>query len=519
MRIVAILFLVLAVFAFALPQGRTHGDSPRDSSPRDKAGTQPTPSAPLPRGELPWKKSNGGGSSVAPSITGPRDLLARFDINDEALAKLVDGAPLTGEEQQLLLRILYRLPLLTPESLARWSHTDLSDEQIAEDPAKYRAELFAIDGRVASVARVDLPADSAAALDFPHYWRVTMKVAAVANPLVVFARRIPQAWQKAEALNEPGQLHALFLKTSSSDGEKEPQLMFAADRIVWHPEQANQALGISADHVYLAKLGLDLGQLDNVVDRTAKEAITSRERECFYQLLAAVGHADLQRLAGEQNDFDLVALLERPQTQRGRIIEVTGNARQVMKIAVNDKDIQKRFGIDHYYQVDIFVPLAVKVRMTNPNDPKKNVEYERYPVTVCLRRLPPELEEPGTANVYQSINRRVQMPAVYFKIWSVSTERMRQLGADQRQANPMFVASELEVLSNEPGWNPLVSIAVGAAFVVALGAVWIAVWRSMRGDEKFESEKLKHRFEVPEGESLDDQGIEGRDGPDFSSLK
>jgi hypothetical protein len=55
--------------------------------------------------------------------------------------------------------------------------------------------------------------------------------------------------------------------------------------------------------------------------------------------------------------------------------------------------------------------------------------------------------------------------------------------------------------------------------VIALAGIWLSIWRSKRGDRRFERERLSKSFEVEQGKSLNDLGIEASTGPDFSGLE
>ncbi len=50
----------------------------------------------------------------------------------------------------------------------------------------------------------------------------------------------------------------------------------------------------------------------------------------------------------------MVPLFNEPASQRGRLVLLSGSARDVLRVDVPDRDIQERFGIRHYYQVHLF---------------------------------------------------------------------------------------------------------------------------------------------------------------------
>jgi len=109
----------------------------------------------------------------------------------------------------------------------------------------------------------------------------------------------------------------MFLKVGDSSGEW-PELVLAADRIAWHPDRVDADLGIAEDHVLLGDLGMDVGLFDQVRDR---KGLVAADRECFYQLLTAVGRADAAELARHgrnRKQFNIAQLLTTPKTERGK---------------------------------------------------------------------------------------------------------------------------------------------------------------------------------------------------------
>lgn len=130
---------------------------------------------------------------------------------------------------------------------------------------------------------------------------------------------------------------------------------------------------------------MDIGLLDDVRDR---RAITSSERECFYQLLAAVariepgaisrqadaqlaqmreeipakfkdlagnpqaqGNAQRELRKAEQGANDVVPLFNHAEEQRGKLLVLRGNARRAIEVKVEDPDIMHHFGIHKYYEM------------------------------------------------------------------------------------------------------------------------------------------------------------------------
>lgn len=497
--------------------GAAQQPSPVGASDAAASGKQDDEASPalLPDGSLPWKRRE---STVKPEDVSrsARDTLAGFGIGQPEFALFDDGKPFSTAEQEVLLRIVYRLPFMSGDDLARWAVKDIDWKELQDQPAEHRGQVYRLQGRAQQVVKVELPEEKAEIYELPHLWRVTVAVEGAPEPLEVIARDIPQAWMRAGEIDQPLEADGLFIKEAApNEGEAVGPLTFAADHLGWYPDKVSEEFGVEPVDVYLAKLGLDLSEFDRVTDRTK-----SLPREPFYQLLAAVGRADRGKLMQYAKPFSLVDLLQKSAEERGHVVDITGHAQQVTKILVDDPDIRERYGIDHYYEIDMFVKLpGGGARIVDPNDESKVLSYQQYPITVCVRELPEGLSEPNKPNVYQTVNRDITLPAVFFKVWAVSTARVRQLGADRKQFNPMFVGRGPQVLEYQQLISPWMGAVLAAVFAVVLVAIWVGVWRSQKGDQRVDKERIRKQFEVEPGRSLDEMGIEGAEGPDFSGLE
>ena len=153
--------------------------------------------------------------------------------------------------------------------------------------------MFLIEGRATGVQRLDLPTEMATRLEYSSYFRVRLQLAGVPYPVLVCCRAVPRAWESAGQLDEPASCYGLFLKTGG-DESGHPELIFAAERVAWLPQRVEPSRGVTPSIVYLASLGMDAGLFDSVRN-TNRKSITGEDRECFYQLLAAIG---LRRTGG-----------------------------------------------------------------------------------------------------------------------------------------------------------------------------------------------------------------------------
>ena len=130
-------------------------------------------------------------------------------------------------------------------------------------------------------------------------------------------------------------------------------------------------------------------------------------------------------------------MLTQPETQHGRLVSLSGTAKRVQKIAIDEPDIQQRFGIDHYYQVDVFVSLDNTEIRFEPKGGKKEAPVFRnnYPVTCCVLALPAGLPARDDISV------PVRFAGVYFKLWAYKSEYVSAFDDRQRQVSPLFIAT------------------------------------------------------------------------------
>lgn len=472
---------------------------------------------PTPLGEgtvLPWNRpSDDAPKPPVKRLSSPHEMLELFRIDESQINQLIDDRPLHLDEEETLLKVLFRMPYFGLDKIEAWCRTDVTWSQLASDPTAYRMDVFKMEGRATLVHQAELPAETATRLEFAHYYQVHFQPANAPYPVLVCCRKIPDAWQCEVAIDERASFYGLFLKTGDPSGER-PELVFAAERMAWMPDRVQTEKGITVSHCLLGDLGMDMGLFDSVRD-TNRQSLVGENHECFYQLLAAVGRSDPSALyRRSEGTFELEPMLTKPQTQHGRLITLTGTVRRIQKILVEEEEIQQRFGIKHYYQVDMFVPLGnEEVRLgKDRGDKEAPVFRNSYPVHCDVLHLPEGLEEGD------ELTQRVRIAGFYFKLWAYKTGYVSAHDKSQRQLAPLFVATTPRLVEPRPA-NPLWGWIGGFAFLAALAGLALGIWLFRRSDKRFEESVLRHQFEVGEGKSLDEMGLQSQDGPDFSGLK
>jgi len=438
------------------------------------------------------------GQPAEDQVASARQWLRQAGVDDGQLLRFQDGLLLRPDESAPLLKILYRLPGLSEDLLRKWSAPQPSGELLSEFPGQYRGGLFELEGRIERLESVALTSQEETLWDFGRYFRVTLNRDDDSHPTVLLVREIPRMWKRrlAEdpANGENVRAHGLFLKIGrSSDGSE--HLLFAAPRLAWHPQQPNAKLGVTESHVWLAQLGMDVGLFDQVRDH---QPLVAHDRECFYQLLAAVGRADASRLQERTAGADspLRTLLTEYDDQRGNFVVLEGRARRAVKIPVEDPDIQRRFGFDHYYEINMFVDTSVVIRDKQKDKEAKAFNY--YPIVYCLRQLPEGMP------AGEEINERVRIGGFFLKLYAYRTEFMATSDGKGRQYSPLVVGLEPEWIPYRRPTYPRLGMLMGGVFIVLLLGICYGLWKYRQGDERFRRSMLLRRRGSPEERSLDD---------------
>jgi len=419
---------------------------------------------------LPWELPPRTAEPVLRLPSNPAEILERFDIGPTQLANLVDNQPLTPSEHDLVLKMLYRLPRLGRENLSRWRKANVDWDQLVAAPNDYRAQVVHFKGRALRAEKQSLPPDQAELYEFSHYFRVTLALDRAPHQALILTRRIPAAWPFDQPLDEPTSADVLFLKLANS------QLVFATPALEWRPDQPNPSYHIGPDQLALSKLGLDVSLWDDV-RHTNDQPLTAADREGFYQLLAALSRPDGRQLRSQtKNPLDVVPLLKNPANHFGQILPVQGIARRALKVAVTDADIQTRLGINHYYEIDLFVPL-VGPKLQFEGDKKggpKAVYENTFPVTLIVPALPAGLPEG------ENLHERVRADGVFFKIWTYRSGYTSRVG--QLQRAPLFVSANVRFMRAAPTANWVTSSLVLVVLALTLGVAAVIAWAYGRED-------------------------------------
>ena len=426
-----------------------------------------------------------------------REMLQVMRIDESQLRFFVDDQPIE-QETEALERLLFRLPSFAQAQLDRWSKPITELSMMLRDPDSYRFDLFEIRGTIASVAEIEVLPEMVTRLGFRSYYRLVIAHDDIQS--IAFVRRVPAAWQSAlgskTPIRETVRLQGLLLKRVTEGDQK--MLVLAANRLAWYPSQGSDSLHVSNDQVLLAQLGTDIDRLSEV---THHAPISGKDRECLFQMLASVRAADpLQLTKVASREVDIAQFIREPNSVAGGLYSFEGLARRAIKIHVDqntDADIVERFGIDHYYEIEVFVPLDMQVRFVDPSvsDDEGKV-FTDYPFAVCVPYLPEGMEQG------EDIRVPVRFTGFFMKLLAYQTKFMtgdRERTAKPRmQQSPLFIGpSVIPVRPYVPVESQL-SLFVATLFVVSLLVVWFLLWRASVKDQVL-SKRLFQKHDPADG--------------------
>jgi len=495
----AVVVLFLTVFAglhgqeAAAPTETPKASEPATTSP-EEAVPAATPKAPS---GLPWEeKGKAPDATALLPVKGAKDILARYNVTESELTKFFAGEPLDADEEGVLLKILYHIPQFGLPWMESWRIKDLSLDNLALHAKDHQLDVIPLRGRVKHVSKKTLLPELLDQYEFTHYYVAEVNLDDSEYIAEIHARTIPSSWKLDTPMDESVGVDGLFLKVGGShDDSTEPRLIFAAGRIRWYPDKESSELHIGTDQILLTKLGVDWGQYEDV-KKSNRQGILESDRESFYQFLAAVSSDQGQKLSPSTRTVSVPTLLNTPQEVQGAIFPFQAVVRRITKVEVEDTDIKERFHIDHYYQLDCFLPLGER-RLRLGDSPEDYVEYNNgFPSTLCVLELPPDLSPS------ENIREEIRVEAFFFKTWSFRSEYTAHLNIPQPA--PMFVAFRPQaVLSEKSAFHPgdyIVGIAIALTCVIGAGLFF---WGTR----------------TPSSASAYRSGAQSTDNPDFSQLK
>ena len=243
--------------------------------------------------------------------------------------------------------------------------------------------------------------------------------------------------------------------------------------------------------VLLSQFGFDAGLIDEI-RRTNGRQLELADREAFYQIMEILQLPGQQQAIqashreGEPAVITITDYLKNPRSLQGQFVTIAGDVRQISRVAIVNSKMQRRLGRDHYWQLDLSIPIgdeAIQLK-SNAADKEGLIFRNRYPVQVCIADLPPTLRQ-AMDDIRLGIDQRkllrepVTIQGVFFKLWSYQSGRTIRSGANRVQLSPLIIASHITVhpenITDRAGMGTYVAIifiggmALIAVFLIRMG--------------------------------------------------
>jgi hypothetical protein len=417
--------------------------------------------------------------------------LAAFGLDRPERSLLEEPLAWDDAKQHLAERVLARLLLAPAERAAEWESAAAPIAPDGADPVSLVGDvLLRVGGRALQVASVAAVATEADALPSGVPDAVVVRVRDPAGRVIdVLTAGAPRGWPRGMPIDEPVTVAGLPLaadtgppSAAAATGERPgaaADLVLAARRVAWHPRTP------------LGAAGMDYGLFDSVVDG---QGLTVAEGDPFYTLLGATVRAALPAMPITPPITDLVDPARKWFTrQRGDVVSLSGVCRRVTRIEVDDPLRRRQAGLDHYWELYVFVDtplLQVHGEL-----------HDTYPVVCCVRELPPGMP------TGQTVNEPVTVTGFAFKRYAYPLPVTgKAAGVSRRLEVPLLVARGV-------AWRPVAAGAPGAALerratllplllVLPLLAVvgwWL--WTQRHGSRTGTGRILPDRVGLPEDEA------------------
>jgi hypothetical protein len=420
-----------------------------------------------------------------PGTTSLARYLETFALDREA-REILDSDRAWGDDHTaLVVRVLLRLMLAPPEFVETWQGTAVPIASLATKPED--ALVHAV-GSAVFVAELTLPDELARLAGRGSVELVRMRTVD-GETIDVVTDTAPRVWPRWHDIDEPAEVFGLPVASgvgptpmaSAADGGRwptpPPDQLLAAARVAWHPPRLP------------GSAGMDVGLLDTVVDG---QKLTGGDTEAFYALLAAAGRAGegvIAKAAGPPGS--LIPLIDPAdpwfERHRGEPIAIEGVALRATRIEIDDPLRQRQTGIDHYWEVFVFV-----------NTPLISVggkAQDRYPVVCCLRALPAGM--PSGPTISEPIR------VAGFALKSYAYPLRTADGTEIRREAPLLVGGDVawQRPRTSASQGPLGWVLAALAATIVGGAA-LAVWTGRRDARRRAAQRrasLPDRF-VPPGE-------------------
>ncbi len=338
-----------------------------------------------------------------------------------------------------------RMPGLKEPELARFART----------PSLFFGKVFQLDvGHITLVEEIPLNQEEREKYGFHQIFRCRFEIDDQ-NRVDVLSAFVPGDWQRSD------RAHTVSIRERASatgiclpfheQGAAAPVPLIVTPRIVWFPDNFLGRAGFDYGSLEaippLAMADLKQAELDlppslkhlsrqEIIRRAFK--FTEADVAPFYGLLQVAhqtGSRSFEREAlaewgNEGKKPRVTDLFQKPRETRGKPILLHGTAKRVVATPVDDAEVQKLYGIDHYYQIFLYT-----------------AESQGNPIVVCTPALPTGMPE-GTDSDYAE---PISVVAVPYKLWVYETGAKIEDGGSDADRRASFAPL---LVGGCPTWHP-----------------------------------------------------------------
>lgn len=384
--------------------------------------------------------SNDAVAAAAPDVPA-HEMLELFGFSADDWQTVRDPAALAAQPQAIG-KFLYVARRVPPVYWSRWSKLP---------QAVGGVDVRHWQGRLKSSRYVECSQEETAKLGLPGYYEIQCALDD-GQTARIFSLEASPAWKDPAQAAVGDRIGAIAVTLHAAADP--PVLVLACARIAWYPDTP------------LGNLGVDAGPLHAVSDRTR---LSHDDIEAFYSTLAAAERLADETLTPTSGPATAVApLFNEPAKQRGKQVVIEGNARRAVKINLADETLVERFGLDHYFELEVFTD-----------------DSQSSPLVACVRQLPADFP------LGDAIYERVRVGGFFFKVWAYE---LNLPGEQPPTAKPAKKRYQLAPLILGKGVlrlpRPSVMTATGAGaisaalFAAALLIACLWLWRQHRDDRQ-----------------------------------
>ncbi len=393
-----------------------------------------------------------------------------FGVSDSQWQQTIDGTAWDASQNNLAAILLYTSKRFPPEFIEKWLLPSSKAQQMLEgkdvehdlqgvafkirafNRLNQRGNLYHLKGTAEAIEKVNLIQELQQRLNINALYFVAIKLDCGLRTIVI-TDTIPKAWKLGDKIAYPVSTDAYFVKYGTLDEKLDSPLSsyFVSQRIAWHP---NNALG---------NLGMDFGLFDDLDTRPIPAnrkipypqdcTLNFTNRNCLYgMLIAAKNCLDTEgafnsickqaigsceeiwnirdprgSMVVERQSYPVESLFNDPIAQRGQLFWLTGQAKRIVPVPIEDDFIRSKYGIDKYYNIYLF---------TNDSDDN--------PLVILTLELPSGVKTgDGPGYSYD-----LSMPCFFFNTWMY--KHQVDTKGKTLQLAPLLIAPKvLEVKNNQ----------------------------------------------------------------------